>query len=155
MKLSKKSEYALRALVCLAAPDAPAMLSIQEIARREQTPKKFLEQVLLALNRAGIVQSVRGKTGGYSLRTGPEAISLGDVVRAVDGPIAPLPCANREAPVKCSDCPTPEHCWLQLLMIEVGDAINTVLDRITLAEMSRRAVQSRRSRGAQVLMYEI
>jgi Rrf2 family protein len=155
MKISKKGEYALRALVCLAAPDAPAMLSIQEIARRERTPKKFLEQVLLALNKAGIVQSVRGKAGGYSLRTGPEAISLGDIMRAVDGPIAPLPCANRETPVKCSDCPNPGHCWLQPLMVEVGDAVNAAFDRITLAEMSRRAVQSRRSRGAQVLMYEI
>lgn len=155
MKLSKKGEYALRALVCLAAPDAPAMLSIQEIARREHTPKKFLEQVLLALNKAGIVQSVRGKAGGYSLRTGTEAISLGDIVRAVDGPIVPLPCANRESPVKCPDCPDTEHCWLRPLMIEVGDVVNAALDRITLADMSRRAAQSRRSRSAQVLMYEI
>ena len=155
MKLSKKGEYALRALVCLAAPDAPAMLPIQEIARRERAPKKFLEQVLLALNKAGIVQSVRGKAGGYSLRTGPEAISLGDIMRAVDGPIALLPCANRETPVRCADCPSPEPCWLQPLMAEVGDAVNAALDRITLAEMSRRAVLSRRSRDAQALMYEI
>jgi Rrf2 family protein len=131
------------------------MLSIQEIARRERTPKKFLEQVLLALNKAGIVQSVRGKAGGYALRGGPETISLGDIVRAVDGPVAPLPCANRDAPVKCSACPSLEHCWLRPLLLEVDDAVKAVLDHVTLAEMCRRAEQSRRSRSAQALMYEI
>ena len=155
MKLSKKGEYALRALVCLASLGAPAMLSIQEIARRERTPKKFLEQVLLALNKAGIVQSVRGKAGGYALRGGAEAISLGDIVRAVDGPLAPLPCANPDAPVKCPACLGLQHCWLQPLMLEVGEAMNAALDHITLAEMCRRAEQSRRSRSAQALMYEI
>lgn len=155
MKLSKKSEYAVRALVCLAAVKAPGMLSIQEIARRERAPKKFLEQVLLALNKGGIVQSVRGKAGGYALRGDPEAISLGDIVRTVDGPFAPLPCANRDAPVKCPDCPSLQHCWLQPLMLEVGDTVNAALARITLADMRRRAEQSRRNRHAQALMYEI
>lgn len=131
------------------------MLSIQEIARRERAPKKFLEQVLLALNRAGIVQSLRGKAGGYALRGAPETVSLGDIIRAVDGPFAPLPCAHREAPVKCPDCPSMTHCWLQPLMLDVGDTINAALDRITLAEMLRRAEQSRRNRNAQALMYEI
>lgn len=131
------------------------MLSIQEIARRERAPKKFLEQVLLALNRAGIVQSLRGKAGGYVLRGAPETISLGAIVRAVDGPLAPLPCAHRDAPMKCPDCPSVSSCWLQPLMREVGDTINAALDRITLAEMLRRAEQSRRNRNAQALMYEI
>jgi len=131
------------------------MLSIQEIARRERAPKKFLEQVLLALNKAGIVQSVRGKAGGYALRGEPETISLGDIVRAVDGPLAPLPCANREAPIKCPDCPSLQHCWLQPLLCEVGDAVNAALNRITVAEMRRCAERSRRSRNAQALMYEI
>jgi Rrf2 family protein len=155
VKLSKKGEYALRALVCLASPEAPAMLSIQEIARRERAPKKFLEQVLLALNKAGIVQSVRGKAGGYALRGEPEAVSLGDIMRAVDGPVAPLPCANRNAPVKCAACSSLEHCWLRLLMLEVGDAVKAVLDHVTLAEMCRRAEESRRSQSTQALMYEI
>ena len=155
MKLSKKSEYALRALVCLASPEAPAMLSIQEIARRERAPKKFLEQVLLALNKAGIVQSVRGKAGGYALRGEPGTVSLGDIVRAVDGPVAPLPCANHDAPVKCAACPSLEHCWLRSLMLEVSDAVKAVLDHVTLAEMCRRAEESRRSQSTQALMYEI
>lgn len=131
------------------------MLSIQEIARRERAPKKFLEQVLLALNKAGIVQSVRGKAGGYALRGKPGTVSLGDIVRAVDGPVAPLPCANRDAPVQCPACPSLEHCWLRSLMLEVGDAVKAVLDHVTLADMCRQAEQSRRSRSAQALMYEI
>jgi Rrf2 family protein len=154
VKLSKKSEYAIRALVCLAASEA-AMLSIQEIARREGIPKKFLEQVLLALNKAGLVQSVRGKAGGYALRGTPETITLGDIVRAVDGPIAPLPCANLDAPAKCADCVSLDLCWLRPVLLDVGSAVNATLDRVTLAEMTRRASLSRRSRNAQAPMYEI
>jgi len=155
MKLSKKSEYALRALACLGSPDAPQMLSIQEIARREHIPKKFLEQVLLALNKAGIVQSMRGKAGGYALRSAPAALTLGDIIRAVDGPLAPLPCASPNAPVKCPGCPSFEHCWLRTVMIEVGETVNAVLDQLTLAEICRRVAQSQRSRSIQALMYEI
>lgn len=156
MKLSKKGEYALRALVCLASlTSSSAMLSIQEIAQRERIPRKFLEQVLLALNKAGLVQSLRGKAGGYTLRGSPASITLGDVVRAVDGPLAPLPCASREAPVKCADCPSLTHCWLRSVMVEVGSAVNAALEQVSLADMCRRAAQSRRSRQAQALMYEI
>ena len=77
MKLSKKSKYALRALACLGAPGAPPVLSIQEIAKRETIPKKFLEQVLLALKKTGIVQSSRGKAGGYALRGAPGGVARG------------------------------------------------------------------------------
>ena len=155
MKLSKKSKYAIRALVCLAAPEAPVMLSIQEIARREGIPKKFLEQVLLALNKAGLVQSIRGKAGGYVLRGMAATVTLGDIVRAVDGPVAPLPCANLESPVKCADCASVEQCWLRPVMIDIGVAVNAALEQVTLADMTRRAVLSRRSRDAQAPMYEI
>lgn len=155
MKLSKKSVYALKALACLGSPGTPPLLSIQELAQRENIPKKFLEQVLLALNKAGIVQSIRGKAGGYALRSAPAAITLGDIVRAVDGPLAPLPCANPIAPVKCADCISLEHCWLRAVTTEVGAAMNTALDQITLAEICRRVAQSQRQRNAQALIYEI
>lgn len=154
MKLSKKSEYAIKALTCLGAPIAPAVLSIQDIARQEQIPKKFLEQVLLALKKAGLVQSSRGKAGGYSLRGAAAGITLGDIVRAVDGPLAPLPCASPVNPVKCGDCFAIEHCWLRAMMLEVGTSVNAVLDQITLADLCRRAAQSRR-RSSQALVYEI
>lgn len=155
MRLSKKSAYALKALACLGSPDTPPLISIQELAQRENIPKKFLEQVLLTLNKAGIVQSLRGKAGGYALRSAPAALTLGDIIRAVDGPLAPLPCASPNAPVKCPGCPSFEHCWLRTVMIEVGETVNAALDQLTLAEICRRAAQSRRSRSMQALMYEI
>src|SRR5262245_40353834 len=154
MKLSKKSVYALKALACLGSPDTPPLISIQEIAQRENIPKKFLEQVLLALKKAGIVQSNRGKTGGYALRGVPAGVTLGDIIRAVDGPLAPLPCANTVQPAKCADCSDLEHCWLRTMMMEVGEAVTTVLAQITLAEICRRAAQGQR-RSARALMYEI
>jgi Rrf2 family protein len=154
MKLSKKCEYALRALTCLGSPGAPQVLSIQEIAKREHVPKKFLAQVLLALKNAGIVQSNRGKAGGYALRGVPAGVTLGDIIRAVDGPLAPLPCANAVQPVKCADCADLEHCWLRAMMLEVREAVTTVLAQITLADICRRAAQSQRN-GGRALMYEI
>lgn len=154
MKLSKKGEYAVRALACLGAPEAPPMLSIQEIATQENIPKKFLEQVLLALKKAGLVQSSRGKTGGYALQGIPARISLGDIIRAVDGPLAPLPCAQTSAPVKCADCLSLEACWLRAVMTEVGQGVSAVLDQISLADICRRAVDSRR-RHVQALTYDI
>ncbi len=154
MKISKKSEYALRALACLGAPGAPEVLSIQEIARRERIPKKFLEQVLLALKRVGLVQSTRGKAGGYALSGDPQAISLQAVVWAVDGPLAPLPCAADANPVKCADCASLEYCWLRGIMLEVGEAIAAAFARVSVAEMCQRAEASRR-RESHVPMYDI
>ncbi len=154
MKLSKKSKYALRALACLGAPGVPSVLSIQEIARRETIPKKFLEQVLLALKKTGIVQSSRGKAGGYTLQGAPAGITLGDIVRAVDGQFAPFVCAHPAAPVKCADCPSMENCWLRAVMTEVGETVTTALDQITLAEICRRAAESQR-RSVHTLMYDI
>ena len=154
MKLSKKAEYALRALTCLGAPGAPPVLSIQEIADREKIPKKFLEQVLLALKKAGLVQSSRGKAGGYTLQAAPARATLGDIIQAIEGPFAPLPCADSAAPVKCPDCPSLEHCWLRGVMKEVGQAVAAGCGRFTLVDLCRRAAAGRR-RSGQALMYEI
>lgn len=129
-------------------------MSIQELARQEKIPKKFLEQVLLALKKAGILRSSRGKTGGYTLQVAPAGITLGDIMRAVDGPLTPLPCANSAAPVKCSGCPSLENCWLRTVMIEVGEGVAAVLDQISLAEICRRVAQSRHQ-DRHTLMYHI
>ena len=154
MRLSKKSEYALKALSCLGAPGAPDVLPIQEIAHRERIPKKFLEQVLLALKRSGIVQSTRGKAGGYTLSSDPEAISLQEVVWAVDGPLTPLPCVSDANPVKCADCVSLEHCWLRSIMLEVGESVAAAFAQVSLAEICKRAEASRR-RESHVPMYDI
>lgn len=154
MKLSKKGEYALRALTYLGAPGAPSVLTIQEIARQGHIPKKFLEQVLLALKKSGLVQSSRGKAGGYTLQMAPAQITLGDILQAVDGPSAPLPCANPSTPLKCPDCANLEHCWLRGVMTEVGEALSGIFNKVTLADLCRRAKDSQR-RSGQALMYEI
>ena len=154
MKLSKKAEYALRALTCLGAPGVPPVLSIQEIADQENIPKKFLEQVLLALKKAGLVHSSRGKAGGYTLQAAPARVTLGDIIQAVDGPFVPLPCADSAAPVKCPDCASLEHCWLRGVMTQVGRAVVAGCDQFTLADLCRRAEEGRR-RSGQALMYDI
>ncbi|MCE2485203.1 MAG: Rrf2 family transcriptional regulator [Desulfurellaceae bacterium] len=154
MKLSKKAEYALRALTCLGAPGAPPVVSIQEIADQANIPKKFLEQVLLALKKAGLVHSSRGKAGGYSLHAAPARVTLGDIIQAVDGPFAPLPCADATAPVACPDCVGLEHCWLRGVMTEVRRAVVAGCEQFTLADLCRRAEDGRR-RAGQALMYEI
>lgn len=154
MKLSKKCEYALKALTRLSDPQAPQLISIQELAKREKIPKKFLEQVLLALKKAGILQSSRGKTGGYALHVDPTKVTLGDITRAVDGPLTPLPCVSATAPVKCPDCANLDNCWLRAVMQEVGEGMAAVLDQITVAEICRRAAQSQ-YRERHTITYDI
>jgi len=111
-------------------------LSAAFLAEKEGLSLKYLEQVLSTLRKRGIVVSHRGKEGGYSLRLAPHEITLGDVIRAIDGPLAPMPCASRTLPHKDPDCPYPyETCWLRLLMLRVRDNISSVLDQETLEDM--------------------
>lgn len=131
------------------------MMSIQELAHQESIPKKFLEQVLLALKKAGILQSSRGKTGGYSLGMAPADVSLGDVIRAVDGPLMALPCLNPVAPAKCADCVSLEHCWLRGIMADVDNGVKAALEKVSLADMSRRAAQCQRRNATASSMYHI
>ena len=106
--ISQKAKYALRALLALAKEGD--LLMIGEIAARKNIPRKFLEQILLEMKRHGIVHSRRGKLGGYSLLMPPEKITYGQVLRIIDGPIAPLPCLSRIAYRRCPDCKTEETC---------------------------------------------
>ncbi len=140
MKLSKKGVYALRVLRHLAAAYGGSPVSAATLAEKEEVPRKYLETVLATLRTRGILVSERGKEGGYSLRLPPEKISLGDIIRAVDGPLAPLPCASRTAPIEACDCPYDlETCWLRALMLRVRDNISAVLDQETLAQMAEEA----------------
>ncbi len=136
MKLSKKGEYALRSLINLgiAAEVKRSLVQVSELADNEQLPVKFLEQILQALKEAGFVESVRGKFGGYRLAKKPKDIPIGQVVRLIDGPLAPIGCVSQSAYEKCT-CPDEEHCGLRMLMLDVRNAIAGILDRYTLADV--------------------
>ena len=140
MHLSKKSVYALRALRLLTEAYGSRPLSVRRLAEQEDIPPKYLEQVLLSLKNKGVLVSARGKEGGYSLRLPPDRTSLGDIIRAIDGPLAPIACASRTAPHQCPDCPYPyESCWVRHLMLEVRDSIADVLDNLFLSGIARNA----------------
>ena len=136
MKLSKKGEYALRSLINLgiAAEVGRSLVQVTELADSEQLPVKFLEQIVQALKEAGFVQSVRGKFGGYRLAKPAKQITIGEIVRLIDGPLAPIRCVSQSAYEKCT-CPDEEHCGLRMLMLDVRNAIAGILDRYTLADV--------------------
>jgi Rrf2 family transcriptional regulator, cysteine metabolism repressor len=138
MKLSKKSEYGLRALLELTLAHGTATLQRQDIAARQHIPIEFLEQILLALKRAGLLSSRRGAKGGYTLIKQPKDISLGHVIRILDGPLAPIGCVSKTAYQKCADCPyaNKTQCPVQHVMGTVRDAIAGILDNYTLADFA-------------------
>src|SRR5215217_2804553 len=138
MKLSKKSEYGLRALLELTAAHEKTTLQRQDIATRQHIPIEFLEQILLSLKRAGLLSSKRGVKGGYQLIKRPEDISLGQVIRILDGPLAPIGCVSKTPYQKCAECPyaNDAQCPLQRVMGRVRDAIAGILDHYSLADFA-------------------
>jgi Rrf2 family protein len=148
MKLSKRGEYALRSLINLgiAGEVGRALVQASELAASEQLPVKFLEQVLQALKEAGFIESARGKFGGYRLAKPMRAITIGQVIRAIDGPLAPIGCVSQTAYEKCT-CPDEEHCGLRMLMLDVRNAIAGILDRYTLADVVGITLRKMRQRG--------
>ena len=145
MKLSRKSIYALRVLPHLAREYGGRPMSVAQLAELEDLPVKFLEQILTSLRKSGLLVSERGKAGGYLLRRKPEEITLGGIIRALDGPLAPIPCASRSAPHADPDCPYPfDDCWLRKLMLRVRDNISEVLDQESLADMAADVEDARR-----------
>jgi Rrf2 family protein len=131
--LSKKCKYALRALYRLTREYDTGPVLISRVAEREGIPRKFLEAILLQLKLAGIVDSRKGRRGGYFLAVPPTSITLGSIIRTVDGPLAPLPCARGAAPQPCAECSGKPICETRVVMREVRDAIAGVLDHTTLA----------------------
>ena len=133
--LSKKTKYGVKAMIHLAELASPKPVGIQEIADQKQIPKKFLDTILLELRNAGLVLSRKGKGGGYSLARLPEEISLGAIIRVLEGPLALTPCASRSAYQPCDDCPDVHACSIRLVMVDVRDAMAHVLDDRTLADL--------------------
>ncbi len=133
--ISQKAKYALRALIALAkSHGSDDTQLISDIAEQQQIPKKFLEQILLDLKHHGIVVSKRGKAGGYMLLKSPDMITFGEVLRIVDGPIAPLSCLSRMAYRRCEDCRDEKSCEVRRVFAHVAAATRDVLDGTTIAD---------------------
>jgi Rrf2 family protein len=135
--LSKRSKYAIKALLALADHERGEPVRIADLAHEEQIPPKFLELILLGLKNQGILRSRKGKGGGYLLARDPSEIYLGQIVRMFDGPLAPVPCASQTAYVACADCPDEAVCGVHLAMKAVRDATATVLDGTSIASLRR------------------
>ena len=133
--LTKKAKYALRALIYLAKHQEEGPVLIVNLANAENIPRKFLERILLDLNKHGILQSKKGKGGGYSLQRTTDEIWLGDVIRLMDGPLAPVPCVSKTAYRKCRECGDESLCPIRAVMKDVRDAIARILDNTSLADM--------------------
>jgi len=135
MKISKRGEYALRALmdIGIAKELGHNLVQINELAKQERLPVKFLEQILTQLKEAGYVDSKRGRYGGYFLKMPADRIRFGNVIRYIDGPLAPIACVSQTAYEPCT-CPDEDHCGLRMLMLDVRNTISNILDRYTLAD---------------------
>lgn len=152
--LSKKTKYGLQALLSLARGYGQGPLLIADLAERERIPRKFLEYILLQLKNAGLLQSRKGKGGGYSLAKPPGEISVGRAVRILEGPLAPVPCVSVIAYRKCPECQDEQTCGIRLVMKDVRDAIAKVLDNTSLQEMLERSEQAARQ-GQGIIDYTI
>lgn len=135
--ISKKTKYGLRAVLLLAREYGRGPLLIAEVAEREGIPKKFLELILLELKNKGILQSKKGKGGGYSLGKAPENVTFGQVIRALEGPLAPVPCVSQTAYMKCEECRDELTCGIRIVMKQVRDATAKIVDGTTLAQVLR------------------
>jgi Rrf2 family protein len=145
MRLSKRGEYGLRAMIILAhaykeSPDA--MVQIKEISEQDKIPGKYLEQILLALKNAGMLQSRMGIGGGYYLARQPKDITLAQIIRVLDGPLAPIRCVSHMAYEPCG-CPDERTCGLRMVMGDVRNAIADILDNTTLEDVTRRVDMAR------------
>ena len=145
--LSQKAKYAIKALLVLArAQDENLLVQAGDISANQNIPKKFLDLIFFELRRHGLVQSTRGREGGYSLARPAAEISIAAIVRAVDGPLAPLPCASVKFYRRCADCDDEKTCEVRRLMREVRDAASAILDNTSLAEAAAANTPKRKAR---------
>jgi Rrf2 family protein len=145
--LSNKSKYGLKALLVLAREAGRGPVLVAELAKREALPKKFLEAILLELKRQRFVDSRKGRGGGYFLRRKPAEITFGEVIRALDGPLAAVSCVSQTAYMPCAECLDEQTCGVRLAMKQVRDATAEILDGTTLAQVNAQ-VARRRNRAA-------
>lgn len=149
--ITQKMKYALKALLVLGDEgrrEKPEPLTIEEIARRSGTPKRFLEHILLEVRNAGVIASIRGRSGGYSMIKKPEEVSISELLRLIDGPIAPLPCLSRRAYQRCEDCVDEASCRIRKVFAEVFWSYLLIIDSLTLADMLASSVVADQVIGA-------
>lgn len=135
--ITQKMKYALKALIVLAREQAEgaAPLSIEEVARRAEVPKRFLEHILLEIRNAGMIVSRRGRAGGYTLQKPPKDVPLAELLRLIDGPLAPLPCLSRSAYQPCEDCKDEATCRIRKVFAEVFWSYLLLIESLTLADI--------------------
>ncbi|MBE7465863.1 MAG: Rrf2 family transcriptional regulator [Planctomycetes bacterium] len=151
--LSNKAKYAVKALLYLARRHGKDPVLIGDLAVEERIPKKFLESILLELKNHGLLQSKKGKGGGYQLSKNPDLIALGEVIRIADGPIAPLSCVSQSSYQRCEECPDEATCGLRIVMKDVRDATARIVDGVSLKDMLERVDAA--VRGGKGTMYYI
>jgi Rrf2 family protein len=149
-----KAKYGLRAVTSLAKEYGHGPILIADLAKDEKIPQKFLELILLELKRKGILQSKKGKGGGYYLNRPPALISTGEVIRALDGTIALLPCVSQSAYRRCDECADEMTCSIRHVMKEVRDRTADILDGTSLEDLLERSNRMLESAG-QPFMYHI
>ena len=143
--LSKKTKYALLAMIALAEKEqdgGPTLIA--DLAEKGRIPKKFLELILLDLKSLGVVQSRKGKHGGYYLSRQPEEIKLGQIIRGIEGPLALIPCVSQTAYAPCEECVDERNCGLRLVMKDVRDSMAKILDNASLADVLERTEAQRK-----------
>lgn len=146
--LTKRSKYGLKAVLYLAGQAGRGPISVAEVAERERIPRKFLEAILLDLKRHGLLHSKKGKGGGYSLMKEPCDITVGQIIRTLDGPLALIPCVSETAYARCEECVDEKTCGVRRAMKEVRDATARILDHTSLSSLNakcRPAARRRRS----------
>lgn len=136
--ITQKMKYALKALLVLgdeAQKGKPEPLTIEQIAKRSGTPKRFLEHILLEVRNAGVIASIRGRSGGYVLVKKPSEVSLSALLRTIDGPIAPLPCLSRSAYQRCEDCTDEATCRIRKVFAEVFWSYLVIIESLSLQDL--------------------
>lgn len=149
--LTNKGKYGLKAIVHLAGLEAGATAQVAEIAQKNNISKKFLDAILLDLRNAGMLRSKKGPGGGYALAKPARMIMVGAVIRALEGPVAPIACASRSAYRPCEDCSDAEACSVRAVMGEVRDAIAEIVDNTTIADLLRHSQTAARSASDYVI----
>jgi Rrf2 family protein len=152
--ISKKTKYALKALYHLAEQPSGQPVLIADLAKAENIPKKFLEFILLSLRKGGLLQSRIGKGGGYNLSLPANKITLGMVVRILEGDLAPVQCLSQTNYTLCDECQDERTCGIRLVMVDVNNAMASVLDSLTLADMIERS-EAERNKQANIVDFSI